>query len=343
MSAEWYLMDKPPVYNGGFEGEEFFSYAQNGFQEMLDTTMLCDNVKFINSDFSVIVPGKAIIQSVTPDTKLKADDRQILVPIGTLQSYSYICFNDEIWIIASEPSNNKFYEKAILKICRNQLRWQDSESKKIYSYWYWCEYVTRYSSGVYKGNVVITYDKQYSVLLPKDINTQKLHDGMRFMLELSNNTPLVYKLTKYDGLTGNNKNIKLLNLSLTQTVYDENVDNIELMIADYKNNNVEPFEKHGYTCKLSYKTASISLSSFEKYTATFYDNEDEIVTNVNYHWNISENDFDSDNIILTPGKDFVKVAVKNNSDLIGKQFKLNVISDADIIMASVVITITALW
>ena len=83
MAVDWYLMDQPPIYNGGFEGEEFFAYAQDGFKEMLDTTMLCDNVEFINSDFSVITPGKAIIQSVTPDTQLKAEDRQILVPIGT--------------------------------------------------------------------------------------------------------------------------------------------------------------------------------------------------------------------------------------------------------------------
>ena len=83
---------------------------------MLDTTMLCDNVEFINSDFSLIVPGKAIIQSVTSDTQIKTEDRQILVPIGTLQRFAYVRFDDDIWIIVSEPSNNKFYEKAILKI-----------------------------------------------------------------------------------------------------------------------------------------------------------------------------------------------------------------------------------
>lgn len=125
-------MDQPPIYNGGFEGEEFFAYAQQGFQEMLDTTMLCDNVEFINSDFSVIVPGKAVIQSVTPDTQIGTEDRQILVPIGTLQKFAYVRFEDDIWIIASEPSNNKFYEKAILKLCRNHLRWQDTVTKEIF-------------------------------------------------------------------------------------------------------------------------------------------------------------------------------------------------------------------
>lgn len=343
MSVDWYLMDQPPIYNGGFEGEEFFAYAQDGFKEILETSMLRDNVEFINSDFSLIVSGKAIIQSVTPDTKLKTEDRQILVPIGTLQQYSYVRFDNDIWIIASEPSNNKFYEKAVLKICHNQLRWQNSESKKIYSYWYWCEDITRYSSGVFKGNVVVSYEKQYSILLPKDINTQKLHDGMRFILELSDNIPLVYKLTKYDGLTGNNKNIKLLSLSLAQTVYDESVDNVDLMIADYKPNNVDPYEKYGYTCELSYKTDLISLSSFEKFTATFYDSKNNLSNDVRYHWDISGNDFDKNNIVLTTNGNIVKVTVKNNRELIGKQFNLNVVSHVGTILASVVITITALW
>lgn len=111
MATEWYLMDQPPIYNGGFEGEEFFAYAQQGFQEMLDTTMLCDNVEFINSDFSVIVPGKAVIQSVTPDTQIGTEDRQILVPIGTLQKFAYVRFEDDIWIIASEPSIINFMKR----------------------------------------------------------------------------------------------------------------------------------------------------------------------------------------------------------------------------------------
>lgn len=342
MSVDWYLINQPPIYNGGFEGEEFFAYAQQGFQEMLDTTMLCDNVEFINSDFSVITPGKAIVQSVTPDTQLKAEDRQILVPIGTLQTYSYVRFEGEIWIIASEPSNNKFYEKAVLKVCHSQLRWQDPETKKIFDYWYWCEDATKYSSGVFKGNVVITYDKQYSLLLPMDANTQKLHDGMRFILEKSGTMPLVYKLTKYDGITGKNKNVKLLKLSLTQTVYDEKVDNADMMIADYMINAAESYE-NDYRCEITYKSDTISLSSFEKYTATFYDSENNILNDIEYRWEISDNDFDTENLVLTTGDNFVKITVKNNHSLIGKTFRLNVISSENTILASVVITITALW
>lgn len=78
---------------------------------------------------------------------------------------------------------------------------------------------------------------------------------------MSNDVPLVYKLTKFNGLTNNNKNVKLLNLSLTQTVYDENTDSVDMMLADYKQNNVEPTEKYGYTCELTYK---LTLSVYHR-------------------------------------------------------------------------------
>lgn len=342
MSAEWYLINPPQIYNGGFEGEEFHAYAREGFQEVLDTTMLCDDVEFINSDFSVIVPGKAIVQSVTPDTQLKAEDRQILVPIGTLQSYSYIRFEDNVWLIASEPSNNKFYEKAVLKICNNQLRWQDPETKQLFNYWYWCEDTTRYSSGIFEGNVVVKYDKQYSLMLPLDLNTRKLHDGMRFMLEMSNDIPLVYKLTKFDGITSNNKTVKILKLSLTQTVYNEATDNVDLMIADYNIDTSESFDKK-YDCKITYKSDRIRLSSFEKYAVTFYDDDKNIVNDIEYHWEVSSDEFDIDDLVLTTDGNFVKVKVKNKTELIGKKFNLNVVRLFDTILASVVITIDALW
>lgn len=340
MAKEWYLMNTPPIYNGGFEGEEWFNYARDGFQEMLQTTMLRDNVEFINSDFSVIVPGKAIIQSVTPDSKLKAEDRQILVPIGTLQKYSYVKFEDDIWIIASEPSNNKFYEKAVLKICHNQLRWQDTETKKIYEYWYWCEDITKYSSGVYQGNIIVKYDKQYSVMLPMDINTRKLHDGMRFILEFSADTPLVFKLTKYDGITGNNKNVKILNLSLTQTVYDPDKDNIDLLIADYlEDKNIST----KYKCKINYESDEITLSSFGKYTAVFEDDNSNILNNIAFNWRISSDTFDTNNLVCTYQDNTIKIVVNNDRSLIGKQFDLSIISPTDLILATITITITALW
>lgn len=311
MAKEWYLMDSAPLYNGGFEGEEWMQYAQQGFGELLDTSMLCDHVEFINSDFSVIVPGKAIIQSVTENTSLKLEDRQILTPIGTLSKYSYIRFNGVVWLIDAEPTNNKFYEKAPLKVCNNQLRWQDKKTKKIYEYWYWCEDITRYSSGVYEGNVVVSYDKQYSIHLPYDENTRKLHDGMRFMLEKSDDMPLVYKLTKFDGITGNNKTVKLLKLSLTQTVFDRNVDNEELMVADYFEGNVPELPENNldYTCEILHSVDEISISSFAEFSAVFQDNEKQNI-NIGFKWSISDNDFDISLLRLIENENTLRIIAK---------------------------------
>lgn len=339
MSSDWYLMGNPQIYNGGFEGAEFYSYARSGFQELLDTSMLCDRVEFITSDFSEVVKGQAIVQSVTPDSQIKAEDRQILVPIGTLGKFSYVRFKGDIWILASEPSDNKFYEKAVLKVCKNTLKWQDPITKKILNYWYWCEDITRYSSGVYQGNVIVKYDKQYHLLLPMDYNTRNLHDGMRFMLEMSGNTPLVFKLTKFDGMTGNNQNIKLLNLSLTQTVYDKDRDNVDLMVADY---NETKAVSNLLNCKIDYRSDCISLCSFGEFSAVFRDNIGEINQNIDFGWEISDNEFDIDNLIISYDENKVKIIVKNNKELVGKDFILSVVA-SDEVLASIKVKIIALW
>lgn len=338
MSADWYLMDNPPIYNGGFEGDEHFAYAQQGFQEMLDTTALCDFVEFITSDFSVITPGQAIVQNVTGDSEDNSLVRQILVPIGTLKDYSYVRFDDIVWIIATQPSNNKFYEKAVLKPCLNQLRWQDPTTKEVFSYWYWCEDMTRYGAGIYSGNLVVKFDSQFQCLLPMDSHTRKLHDGMRFMLELSDGVPLVFKLNRYEGLTGNFKDIKLLRVNLTQTVYDEDRDNIDLMIADYYVNNSV---SHNVNCKIEYESDEIKLASFGKFSAVFTD-ENEQPIDQDFTWEITDNNFDIDKIRISFSDNTIKIIVTNDKSLIGEKFTLNVKVD-EVIYATLEIKIIALW
>ena len=41
MPIEWYLM-KQPTYNSGFEGDEFANYAQDGFEEILESELADD-------------------------------------------------------------------------------------------------------------------------------------------------------------------------------------------------------------------------------------------------------------------------------------------------------------
>ena len=347
MAKEWYLMGNPQIYNGGFEGDEWKNYAQEGFQEMLDTTMLTDDVEFINSDFSVIIPGKAIIQGVTPDLNTKTEDRQILVPIGTLQRFSYIRFNGEVWIISSEPYNNKFYEKATLKICKNQLRWQNQETKEIFNYWYWMEDISLYNSGIYNAKIITTSDKLYKLLLPMDKNTRKLHDGMRFIFEFSDDVPLVYKLTDFNGVMGNNKNVKLLSIVVSQTVYDPDRDNLDLMIADYyplqENSKHEDLSDHSYNVKIDYASDEIKLSSFGKFTAIFYDDHmKEMSEYPEYTWSITDCDF-NDYLVCSESGNTMKIVVKNNKELVGRTFDLNVALPDETILATVKIRITALW
>ena len=174
-----------------------------------------------------------------------------------------------------------------------------------------------------------------------DIHTRKLHDGMRFMMEKSDDMPLVCKLTKFDGITGNNKNVKILKLTLTQTVYDKEVDNADLMIADYYARSPES-ESAEYNCRIDFESDEIAVSSFGEFTAFLTDNEgSEIDTPV--VWNITSDEFDVSCLKITDkGSNTIRIAVKNDKSLIGKTFDLNATLDENI-LATVKVSIIPLW
>ena len=51
MPIEWYLM-KQPTYNSGFEGDEFANYAQDGFEEILESE-LADDIEIFEKTLSL--------------------------------------------------------------------------------------------------------------------------------------------------------------------------------------------------------------------------------------------------------------------------------------------------
>jgi hypothetical protein len=213
LSQDWYLLTaSPPVFNSGFEQEEFDNYATEGFNELLSSP-LSDSVVLSNSDLTINTTIKAIVQNTTSDSDVDSLDRQILATIGTIQTGKYITYRNKVWLITGLVDNNKIYEKAIIKFCQNQLKWQNSSGTII----------TRHAvvekptnTSLNDGTVITTSDKQYSIKLPFDSETQNLFVDKRFLLEKSNGVPLAYRLTSYDGVSSNYGQGGILNIGLTQ-------------------------------------------------------------------------------------------------------------------------------
>ena len=231
MAQEWYLLtSSPPIFNSGFEQEEFDNYAVDGFNELLTDSPLSTSVVLSNSDLTTNTTIKAIIQNTSSDSEPSSIERQILTKIGTLQTGKYITYKNKKWLITGLVDDNKIYEKAVIKYCQHQLKWQNSSGTII----------TRYAvaekpiaKSLNEGTIITTSDKMYSIKIPYDSETQNLHVGKRFLLEKANGIPLSYSLTSYDGISGSYGQGGILNITLTQDEYNSTTDNADLMIADY--------------------------------------------------------------------------------------------------------------
>ena len=67
MAKSWYLMTRP-LFNSGFEKEEFEAYAQDGFEELLDSFLSTDIDLYKTNDLENGETIKAIVENVTSDS-----------------------------------------------------------------------------------------------------------------------------------------------------------------------------------------------------------------------------------------------------------------------------------
>lgn len=312
---DWYLIKgKQPTFNSCLENDEFAYYTQDGFEEVLTETPLGKDVllcrgKFDGSNFEVEIEDKAVIQNDTNDTMLQGETRQCLARIGTLKDYEYIKYDNDIWLIETEPYNNDIYEKSILKLCNIPLRFQDKNSGEILQIPFWIEEATRYGYGITNSAIMQNLDKQYHIKIPYNESTKQLKNGRRFMLEFMDDVPCCYKLTKYEGVTERRRNIRVVNMTLTQTEYNPDTDNTELMLCDY----FAPY--HEEEIKITYSGENSVRIGGQK---TFTCNCGNVV------WEIKSDNFNTDDYLVTNiNGNKITVKCKYNETLFdGKYFTL---------------------
>ena len=163
MSKEWYLIQQP-YYTEGYEKPDLLFDSEMSFNDVLedsvieDDIILCSGV-FNGENFENEFATKGIIQNEIPDTPTQAWQRQVLTYISTISDYKYIKYDNKIWLILTEPTNNKLYEKSILYLCNYVIKWQDGNGIVNYKP---CniQNASQYNSGTNETKVItIGYDQ----------------------------------------------------------------------------------------------------------------------------------------------------------------------------------------
>lgn len=323
---EWMLMGVKPVYNSGFEKDEFGAYATDSFQELLDTSPIIDTVLLYNSDLSNEKEIQCIVQDKLTDSQTKSDQRSVLSPIGTYLSNSYIKYNALFWLMISTPDNNKICEKVIVQSCDWNLRWQNKTGEIIER---WCITSRQASVGIDESKVIQIGAKQLKIWIPYDSETIKIREGKRFYIDNNLDEPTSYIVT----LTNTTEYVKnghgYLEIIVKETQTNLEKDRPDLMLCDYisptPTPDPEPTTKT-YVATISCTKKEISSGSYRTFKAVFKDTFGKTVDTLMAKWTITS-DF-KDKLTVTEGTNSIKIAV-NDDTLITKSFKLKLESTDD--------------
>lgn len=316
---EWMLMGVKPVYNSGFEKDEFTAYAQDSFREILDTSPIVDTVMLYNSDLTNEKEIQCIIQDKLADSQTKSDQRSVLSFIGTCSLNSYVKYKNIFWLMVSIPDNNKIYEKVIVQSCDWNLKWQNASGKIVER---WCITSRQSSVGIDENKVIQIGAKQLKILLPYDSETIKIREGKRFYIDNNLDEPAPYIVT----LTNTTEYVKnghgYLEIMVKETQTNKDTDRPDLMLCDYITSTPAPEPEpttKPYTATITCTKKEIASGSYRTFKAVFKDTSGNVIDTLTAKWTITS-DF-ADKLVLTETSTSIKIAV-NDDSLIKKTFNL---------------------
>lgn len=235
-SKSWYRMTRP-LFNSGFEDNEFWAYGQDGFQEVLDSFLGSDVLIYDKRISTSPQEVRAIVQNKTSDVFNSTTVRQILCNIGILKCGQYVKFEDAFWLVVTLPDNNRIYEKAVLWKCKHVIRFLSPLTGEVVAYPVFSTNSTQYGTGEAEKVHLTVGDDQHLIYLPYNEETIMLDNDFRFLMDKNREHPTAYRITRVDPVSfavGEERaEDGLIQWAVLQDLFNEATDNKELMVADY--------------------------------------------------------------------------------------------------------------
>jgi len=233
---------------------------------------IANNIQDSPSYKSVKINGTSS-NLVVIDDKLPTKKFIKSIPSESFSAGDYVEFSDGNWLIITADLDDELYVDGEMLQCNLILKWQNSSGTTVER---WCVAEKPALNSLDEGNVITTSEKVYRLKIPYDTETQNLYVGKRFLLEKANGVPLAYKMTGFDGISQEG----ILNAWLTQDQYNTDTDDADLMIADY----VTPISTPTGQAQISGSSTMYIGGSWRYYSATFLDEDGEVLSDVTPVW-----------------------------------------------------------
>lgn len=344
-SKSWYRMTRP-IFNSGFEDDEFWAYGQDGFQEVLDSFIGSDVLIYDKSISVEPQQVRAIVQNKTSDVYNSTTVRQILCNIGILKCGQYVKYDGAFWLVSTLPDNNRIYEKAVLWKCKHSIRFISPLTGDVVSYPVFSTNSTQYGTGELEKTHMNVGDDQHLIYLPFNQETILLDDNFRFIMDKNHIKPSVYRVTRVDPVSyavgDEREDDGLIQWSVLQDQLDIATDSVEMMVADYYS------AIHGGIDEVSGAAGSLSLIDLDgdfklasgetkQVEIRCLDADGVLIVPPEYRL---ECDFsDGAASIVDESNGVITLQASNNSSFVGKQVKIKAVNDALACEAAITIQI----
>lgn len=222
---------------GDTERERTLYYEKEYLKELAVNSLSCKECKVNGVDQSLVIDDGTLpyyknVKSL-PDEYFNAGD--------------YVEWADAMWIMVSCDFDKEVYTYGKMQQCNYILKWQDAQANTI-ERWSVVMSASKYNNGEKYNNIIVVGSNQLMVYLPLDDECKKLRANKRLMVDFNTDAPKCYDVTRVDTVTMGYDNVAepaydgkgCILLILTETEFNPDVDNIELMLCDYIDPNDVP-------------------------------------------------------------------------------------------------------
>lgn len=181
---------------------------------------------------SVIIDGERRECAITSTQKLK--EKNILaMPGENIFAGSYVEWANSIWLITSVDENSEVYQTGLMVQCNYNLKWINSNGE-IVSRMVIAIDGTKYLTGEYSQQFVTVGDARMQVTMPKDEETVLIDRDDRFLIDDPDAHDIqAFEVTKLNRISSVYNGHGICVHMLVESPRNDNVDNYELMIANY--------------------------------------------------------------------------------------------------------------
>lgn len=275
-----------------------------------------------------------ILSKDSVGNSLKEVKKILSLPGEGFRTGEYVEFLNQIWLINYADIDDEIYVSGLMTLCPNILKFQDS-SGAIHSYPY---FIDTASSSLDENKIVVTSDSTRLIKLPFDNITRQFFIGKRFMGEIFNGVPQIWKITDLNSESERG----LLLVLLERDEYNSSIDDIEEGICDKFIPSSLPVVSDDIQITYNGKPEIRAGGNYKSFVAKYFNENGEEVDDVETTWSVIVNPLFENNILTKTDGNKINIKAEDVLGIVGQVVTLvaegsnNTTAQVDIAVVSLI-------